>query len=85
MGDNVKIVLTDGKELAPANVSELTDIAAETPLIQASLMIGKQISWLSNDREYSSIVKSVSMKDGFVTLMTDGGLEVKSSQLIKIG
>ncbi|MBS4207620.1 flagellar hook assembly protein FlgD [Bacillus sp. FJAT-50079] len=84
MGDTVKIILTDGKELAPANVSELTDTAVETPLIQASLMIGKQISWLNDDQEFSSIVQSVSMKDGFVTLMTNDGQEVKTSQLIKI-
>lgn len=85
MGDTVKIILEDGTELAPANVSEVNHIAAETPLIQASSMIGKQITWLDGESELSGMVSTVSLKDGLIWLLTDGGQSIKTSDIIKIG
>ena len=85
MGDSVKFFLEDGTELAPANISQVNSKAAETPLIQASAMIGKNIAWIDGENELNGVVQSVSLKDGFVSLITDGGLSVKTGQLIKIG
>lgn len=84
MGDTVKIILEDGTELAPANISQVNRMSAETPLIQASSMIGKNITWLNDKEELSDIVSSVSMKDGFIWLITKNGQSVKTSEITKI-
>ncbi len=85
MGDTVKFILEDGKELAPANISEVNSVANEMPLVQASSMIGKNVTWLEDEEEASGIIESVSLKDGIVLLITDNGQTLKPSQLIKIG
>ncbi|MCM3110149.1 flagellar hook assembly protein FlgD [Lederbergia lenta] len=84
MGDTVKIILEDGTELAPANISQINNMSSETPLIQASSMIGKNITWLDGEKELDGIVSSVSMKDGFIWLITENGESVKTSEITKI-
>ncbi|MEK3886972.1 flagellar hook assembly protein FlgD [Bacillus sp. FSL K6-3431] len=84
MGDTVKLILEDGTELAPANISQVNSMASETPLIQASSMIGKQITWMDGENEMNGTVSSVSMKDGFVWLITDEGSSVKTGEITKI-
>lgn len=84
MGDTVKLILNDGTELSPANISEINSMEAETPLIQASTMIGKTIFWNDGKSELNGVVDSVSMKDGFIWLLTNTGHSVRSAQLVKI-
>ena len=84
-GDAVKIVLEDGKELIPANISEVHSRGAETPLIQASHLIGKKVTWSgSDDSEGSGLVQSVSMKDGVLWVQLAGGERIETNQIKKI-
>ncbi|MCJ8006268.1 flagellar hook assembly protein FlgD [Lederbergia wuyishanensis] len=84
VGDTVKFTLEDGTELAPANISEVNNISAESPLISATSMIGKNISWMEDEEELSGIVKSVSMKNNIVFLHTEEGQAIKNNDVIKI-
>ncbi|MBS4177118.1 flagellar hook assembly protein FlgD [Lederbergia citrea] len=85
MGDTVKFILADGTELSPANISQVNSLEIEPPLVHASSMIGKNITWMDGEIEKSGIVNSVTLKDGVVTLDTDSKQSVQTSQLIKIG
>ncbi|MBS4221634.1 flagellar hook assembly protein FlgD [Lederbergia citrea] len=85
MGDTVKFILADGTELSPANISQVNSLEIEPPLVHASSMIGKNITWMDGEIEKSGIVNSVTLKDGVVTLNTDSKQSVQTSQLIKIG
>ncbi|MBW8350498.1 flagellar hook assembly protein FlgD [Bacillus sp. IITD106] len=84
VGDTVKFTLEDGTELIPANISQVNNIAAETPLIYATSMIGKSITWMKNDEEHSGIVKSVSLKNNEVFLQTEDGQSIMTKEVIKI-
>lgn len=56
--------LEDGTELTPEEISEVQTSVEET-IVQASFMIGKKVTWLDeNGGEHSSIVQSVSQKEG---------------------
>lgn len=84
VGDTVKFTLEDGTELTPANISEVNNVAAETPLIYATSMIGKNITWMEDEEEHTGIVKSVSMKNNIVFLQTEEGQSIKTNDVIKI-
>ncbi|MBS4198959.1 flagellar hook assembly protein FlgD [Bacillus sp. FJAT-49732] len=84
VGDTVKFTLEDGTELTPANISEVNNAAAETPLIYATSMIGKNITWMEDEEEHTGIVKSVSMKNNIVFLQTEDGQSIKTNDVIKI-
>ncbi|MBS4203781.1 flagellar hook assembly protein FlgD [Lederbergia citrea] len=85
MGDTVKFILADGTELSPANISQVNSLEIEPPLVHASSMIGKNITWMDGEIEKNGIVNSVTLKNGVVTLNTDNKQSVQTSQLIKIG
>ncbi|MBS4217747.1 flagellar hook assembly protein FlgD [Bacillus sp. FJAT-49711] len=84
VGDTVKFTLEDGTELTPANISQVNNIAAETPLIYATTMIGKTITWMEDEEEQSGNVQSVSMKRNVVFLHTEDGKSIKTDEVIKI-
>lgn len=83
-GDTVKFILEDGTELAPANISQVNNPMGESPLIQASNMIGKHISWNNEGEEFEDVVESVSYKNGNISLLTENGQTVKINQVTKI-
>ncbi len=84
MGDSVKIILEDGKELTPANISEMHLSSGENSLVTASHLIGKKVMWMDGEKEKSGIVKSVTSKDGTISVILDDGSVVKSKKLTKI-
>lgn len=83
-GDTVKFILEDGTELAPANISQVNKPIGDSPLIQASNLIGKQITWNDEDEEFEDVVKSVSYKNGNISLLTENEQTVKINQVTKI-
>lgn len=83
-GDTVKFILEDGTELTPANISQVNNFSAETPLIQASSLIGKNVTWLDGETEYTELIRSVTQKKRAISLVTDGGNSIKPIQIIKI-
>ncbi|WP_046175052.1 flagellar hook assembly protein FlgD [Domibacillus indicus] len=92
-GESVKFTLTDGTELEPANISELTgsgsgssagSVTSSNPLVEASYLIGRTVTWGTDGSEQSAAVQSVSMKDGQVWLQLVNGEKIASSTLTKI-
>ena len=83
---NVLFILEDGTELYPANISQINKTMSETSLLQASMMIGKTVSYLNNENEEkSAIVSSVSFKNGLTSyLLDDGDTSITAKDIIKI-
>lgn len=90
-GDSVKITLEDGKTLEPANISEVNGSNTNSnsysnPLVEASLLIGKNIAYKSEtETDTSASVKSVKKSsDGNILFVLSNGKEVKADQLSSI-
>lgn len=91
-GDSVKITLEDGKTLAPANISEVNGSNASSnnssnSLVEASLLIGKNVAYKDDmeTAETTAIVKSVKKaSDGNILFVLSNGKEVKANQLSSI-
>lgn len=85
--DQVIILLEDGTELEPANISQVNETVKESAMMQASMMIGKTVTYLNDKQEeVSAAVNSVSFKDGktFYHLDDAANTILSSSQMIKI-
>jgi len=82
--NTVKITLEDGTELYPGNISEVHTTSKESPLTEASRLIGKEITWTVDDQNITDIVQSVSLKEGKVWLTTKNGHSVETQELTKI-
>jgi flagellar basal-body rod modification protein FlgD len=83
--DNIEFVMEDGTTLAPGNVSQVNDVASsDVSLVNASMLIGKKVTWEDEVGEKTGIVQSVSSKDSHIWIHTDGGEKVKSGSLTKI-
>ncbi|TFE03494.1 flagellar hook assembly protein FlgD [Jeotgalibacillus sp. R-1-5s-1] len=83
-GGSVEFTLLDGTKLNPGNVSEVLQSGNRDSLQQASMLIGKQITWMDNDVEKESKVVSVSKKDGAIWLLTEDEQKISVDELIKI-
>lgn len=92
-GESVQFTLTDGTVLEPGNISELKSGAGEStsggvvssnPLVEASYLIGRTVTWGAEGSEQTAAVQSVSMKDGQVWLQIAGGEKIAASSLTKI-
>lgn len=82
---NVFFILEDGTKLEPANVSQVNNVSADNHLIQASMLIGKTITYLDgNKEEKQALVKSVSFKDGKTLFQLEDETNIVSSQITKI-
>lgn len=84
LGDSVKIILEDGKELTPANISEIHQNNSESSLVSASYLIGKKVSWMDGEQEKSGFVKSVTSKGGIISVVLEDETVVESKILSKI-
>lgn len=85
LGDTVRIILEDGTELTPANISELMPAPAGNPLLEASHLIGKTVSWMDDEQnEQSGTVQSVSVKNGVLSLLLEDQTVVDFKQITKI-
>lgn len=83
-GGSVEFTLEDGTTLTPGNVSEVNKGELQDSLQQASMMIGKKVSWMKEDDELESTVVSVSRKDGAIWLHTADEQRITADELIKI-
>ncbi len=78
---SVVFKLTDGKEITPGNISGIlggsgtnTDggnTVPESPLVQASKLIGKNVTYKDGDQELQGRIVSVSNKDGVIYYVLD--------------
>jgi len=79
---NVVFKLADGKEIAPGNISGILGGASdsssngnnnvsESPLVKASQLIGKNVSYKDGDQELKGRIVSVSNKDGVINYVLD--------------
>ncbi|MFB1081107.1 flagellar hook assembly protein FlgD [Jeotgalibacillus sp. JSM ZJ347] len=83
-GGSVEFTLEDGTTLTPGNISEVNKGELQDTLQQASMMIGKKVSWKKDDKELESTVLSVSRKDGAIWLHTENEQRITADELIKI-
>lgn len=84
-GEAVKFYLEDGTELYPGNITKVNvRVNDDSPIVRASVLIGKEIVWLDGENEYRDIVSSVSYKNGSLILNVENGEKVQINQVIQI-
>jgi flagellar basal-body rod modification protein FlgD len=82
---NAVFILEDGTELTPANISEVKGGSQDNSLMQASMLIGRLITYVGQDgTEQKDSVKSVSLKGGNTLFQLGNGTAVNSSQITEI-
>ncbi len=82
---SVKFTMDDGKELTPGNISEvLSGSSGGNGLVEASLLIGKTVSYMDGTVEKTGLVESVSKKDGKLHYILSDGSKIEDSSLIAI-
>jgi flagellar basal-body rod modification protein FlgD len=84
--NSVEFIMDDGTILTPGNISQVNGggTSSETSLVNASMLIGKTVTWGKENEEKAGLVSSVSQKDGQIWLHTDSGEKVQASDLTKI-
>ncbi|MBP3039467.1 flagellar hook assembly protein FlgD [Bacillaceae bacterium Marseille-Q3522] len=83
----VQFILEDGTVLEPGNISQVNNDVNPVMIQNASMMIGKTITYLNEEKEeVSAKVASVSIKDGQISLQLDDeqGTNIQLTQIIKI-
>ncbi|MEI4768573.1 flagellar hook assembly protein FlgD [Psychrobacillus sp. FJAT-51614] len=81
----VRFTLADGKVITPGNISEvLSNNASSNSLVEASLLIGKTVSYTNGDAESTAQVESVSKKDGKIVFNITGGSSITADQITSI-
>lgn len=78
---SVVFILADGKEIAPGNISGILggsgtntngeNKVPESPLVQASKLIGKNVTYKDGEQELQGRIVSVSNKDGVIYYVLD--------------
>lgn len=85
--NNVYFILEDGRKLEPGNVSQINHVSTDSQLTQASMLIGKTVTYKGKDNvELVAIVKSVTFKDGktLFQLNDENNTSITASQITKI-
>jgi flagellar basal-body rod modification protein FlgD len=85
--NSVTFILEDGTVLQPANISQVNDTANENLVLQASMLIGKKVTYLNDKKEeLSAIVNAVSFKNGktLFQLNDEEKTNLDSKEIIKI-
>lgn len=85
--ETVLFILEDGTELEPPNISQVNETTNESNLIQASMMIGKKVTYVNeSNEEVTAVINSVSFKNGKITFQLEGAenMAITASQMIKI-
>ncbi|WP_066053276.1 flagellar hook assembly protein FlgD [Robertmurraya korlensis] len=78
-------LLEDGTSLTSGNISQINDTKGDTMLLQASMMIGKTVTYSSENNEVKQAkVSSVSFKDGKSLFQLENGESVSSTSITKI-
>lgn len=86
-GGSAVFILEDGTKLEPANISQVNDTSNESSIVQASMMIGKKVTWLNEQAEEQiATVQSVSFKNGKITFQLDDQdhSRIVASQIVKV-
>lgn len=77
--------MQDGKELSPGNISEvISTVGSTNSLVEASMLIGKNVSYSDGDDEKSGVVESVSNKEGKLLYILTDGSRIEGTQLTAI-
>ncbi|KFL44339.1 flagellar basal body rod modification protein FlgD [Lysinibacillus sp. BF-4] len=80
--------LADGKTIGSGNISGVLGNGAvsnnESPLVQASALIGKKVTYKEDETEVEARVISVSNKDGKMTYVLDNDKKVTADQFTVI-
>ncbi|MEW9501301.1 flagellar hook assembly protein FlgD [Jeotgalibacillus marinus] len=85
VGGFVEFELTDGTLLEPGNISGVYAGEQQDGFQQASMLIGKKVSWIDDEDELQeSIVTYVSRKDGAIWLHTEDDQRVSIDELTQI-
>lgn len=83
--NNVLFILDDGTKLEPGNISQINETSKESAMVQASMMIGKTVTYLVDKAEKVAVIKSVSFKDGKIQYhLNDDKTMITGSQITKI-
>lgn len=79
--NSVVFKLTDGKEITPGNISAIlngstsnsngNNSVTESPLVQASKLIGKNVTYKDGEQELQGRIVSVANKDGVIQYILD--------------
>ncbi|GEK32559.1 flagellar hook assembly protein FlgD [Kurthia sibirica] len=87
-GSEAKFVLESGKIISASNISEVLDTTSSNStnsLVEASMLIGKKISYKDAEgNDISDIVNSVTKKDGKVQYLLSNGASVTGDQFTSI-
>lgn len=84
---NVKFTLDNGKEIYPANISEIVgggSLGGSNHLVTASLLIGRTVTYKQDDLEETSTVESVKTKNGQVIYVLANGKEIDDHEFTSI-
>ncbi|MCQ6274098.1 flagellar hook assembly protein FlgD [Bacillus sp. V3B] len=86
-GESILFILDDGIKLEPGNISQVNNFINESNMLQASMMIGKMVTYLNDqNEETSAIVNSVSFRNGHTAfqLADEENTAISSTQIMKI-
>ncbi|OXS75311.1 flagellar hook assembly protein FlgD [Lysinibacillus sp. KCTC 33748] len=91
---SVEFLLTDGKKIQPGNISEIlggsetnsndNNIEKESPLVQASKLIGKKVTYKDGEQELQGRIVSVSSKDGVIYYVLDNDKKLTQKEFTEI-
>ncbi len=84
---SVKFIMDDGKELTPGNISEVlagSSSGSSNNLVEASMLIGKNVTYTDGTTDATATVVSVSKKDGKLLYILNNGSKVENKDLIEI-
>lgn len=82
---SVVFILADGKEITPGNISGIlgsgtssngNNPVPESPLVQASKLIGKKVTYQDGEQELQGRIVSVSNKDGVIYYVLDNDKKI---------
>lgn len=76
--------LEDGKELTPGNISEVLATGNSNNLVEASMLIGKTVSYTEDDVEIESKIVSVSNKSGKIEYILEDGSRTDGKNFVTL-
>lgn len=77
--------MADGQTLSPGNISEVFSTGTgQNSLVEASLLIGKNVTYVAEGEEQQARVLAVSNKNGQVEFVLDNGTKITEGQFIEI-
>lgn len=82
---SVEFTLADGKVITPGNISEvLSGGTSANSLVEASMMIGKTVSYTNGETEGTGQVVSVTKKDGSIVYNLSDNTTITANQINSI-